>query len=299
MLNLHRLLLLHEFRLRGTVAAVAEALSYSPSTVSQQLAILEREAGVRLFVPVGRRLQLTPAGIQLADRAAELLALQDQIHDELQRGSNLVTGTIRLSALQSTTLTVLPKALTALERDHPRLRVEMFQLPPEQALFELAGRRFDLVIAEQYPGTSRHLHPDFDYERLCDDPMRAAVSLGSSATSLADLHDAAWVMEPLGTAAREWAVQQCRAAGFEPDVRYQTDDLTAHRLLIQSGIACGILPSLFLGKRPTDLTLIDLPGRPERRVFTTARKTSVNSPALLACRQALHAAIAALDIGSC
>ncbi|GAA4989599.1 LysR family transcriptional regulator [Actinopolymorpha pittospori] len=282
--------------MRGTVAAVAAALSYSPSTVSQQLAILEREAGVGLFIPVGRRLQLTPAGEQLAERAAELLALHDQIRDELRNGSDQVTGTIRLSALQSTTLTALPRTLTALQRDHPRLRVEMFQLPPEQALFELAGRRFDLVIAEQYPGTSRDLQPDFDYEPLCEDAMRIAIAPDCSAASLADLRNAVWVMEPLGTAAREWAVQQCRAAGFEPDVRYQTDDLTAHRLLIQSGNACGILPSLFLGSRPADLTLIDLPGRPLRHVFTTARKTSVNTPALRACRQALRAAIAAPEV---
>lgn len=295
MLNLHRLRLLHEFRLRGTVAAVAEALSYSPSTVSQQLAVLEREAGVQLFVPVGRRLQLTPAGSRLADRAAELLALQDQIHDELRHGSSQVTGTIRLSALQSTTLTVLPTALGALERDHPRLRVEMFQLPPEQALFELAGRRFDLVIAEQYPGTFRYLRPDFDYEPLRDDLMQVAAPRDCPATSVADLRDAAWVMEPLGTAAREWAVQQCRAAGFEPDVRYQTDDLTAHRLLIQRGIACGILPSLFLGRMPEGITLIELPGRPERRIFTTARETSVNTPALIACREALQEAVNTLD----
>ncbi|GAB3920970.1 LysR family transcriptional regulator [Microlunatus endophyticus] len=297
MLNLHRLLLLHEFRLRGTVAAVAEALSYSPSTVSQQLAILEREAGIRLFVPVGRRLQLTPAGEQLADRAAELLALQDQIQDELRDGSAQVTGTIRLSALQSTIHTVIPMALAVLEQDHPRLRVELFQLPPEQALFELAGRRFDLVVAEQYPGRTRHLQPDFDYEPLCDDPMRVAVPAGSPASSLAELRDAVWVMEPLGTAARDWAVQQCRAAGFEPDVRYQTDDLGAHRLLIQSGLACGILPGLFLGSRAEGVTQLNLADNPERRVFTTARKTSVNTPALVACREALRRAIAQLDAG--
>jgi DNA-binding transcriptional LysR family regulator len=124
--------------------------------------------------------------------------------------------------------------------------------------------------------------------------MRVAVPQDSPAAALADLRDAAWVMEPLGTAAREWAVQQCRAAGFEPDVRYQTDDLSAHRLLIQRGIACGILPSLFLGGTPSGIRLLDLPGQPERRVFTTARKTSVNTPALLACRRALREAFQSL-----
>ena len=61
-MELRRLNLLHEFARRGTVAAVAEALSYSPSSVSVQLAELEREAGTQLLRRTGRTLELTPAG---------------------------------------------------------------------------------------------------------------------------------------------------------------------------------------------------------------------------------------------
>ena len=66
MLDMKRLRLLWELRARGTVAAVAEALSYSPSAVSQQLALLEREAGVALLRKNGRTLEFTPAGTALA-----------------------------------------------------------------------------------------------------------------------------------------------------------------------------------------------------------------------------------------
>ncbi|BDZ54559.1 hypothetical protein GCM10025870_16320 [Agromyces marinus] len=60
MLDVRRLRLLVELAQRGTLTAVAEALSYSPSSVSQQLSQLEKEAGVPLLVQVGRRVQLTP-----------------------------------------------------------------------------------------------------------------------------------------------------------------------------------------------------------------------------------------------
>src|SRR3954471_17122402 len=74
MLDLKRLRLLHELHRRGTVGAVAQALSYSPSTVSQQLQVLQREAGTALFEPAGRNLRLTDAALVLVAHAEELLA---------------------------------------------------------------------------------------------------------------------------------------------------------------------------------------------------------------------------------
>ncbi|GAA5609588.1 hypothetical protein Spla01_00718 [Streptomyces platensis] len=58
MFDLHRLRLLRELKHRGTLAAVAAALSYSPSAVSQQPSQLETEVGVPLLEPVGRRVRL-------------------------------------------------------------------------------------------------------------------------------------------------------------------------------------------------------------------------------------------------
>src|ERR1044072_2854913 len=70
MFDLHRLRLLRELSQRGTLAAVARALNYSPSSVSQQLSLLETEVGVPLLEPVGRRVKLTPqAEILVRDTA--------------------------------------------------------------------------------------------------------------------------------------------------------------------------------------------------------------------------------------
>src|ERR687898_766710 len=82
MLDPRRLRLLHELHRRGTVGAVAEALSYSPSTVSQQLGVLQREAGTTLFEPAGRRVRLTDAALVLAGHAEELLAAVERAEPE-------------------------------------------------------------------------------------------------------------------------------------------------------------------------------------------------------------------------
>ena len=91
-MELRRLRLLHEFSRRGTVAAVAEALSYSPSSVSVQLAELEREAGVPLLRRAGRTLELTPAGTRLADHAAQALTADEAVRAELAALSGTPRG---------------------------------------------------------------------------------------------------------------------------------------------------------------------------------------------------------------
>jgi DNA-binding transcriptional LysR family regulator len=285
--ELRRLRLLHELALRGTLAAVAEALSYSPSTVSQQLAQLEKDAGVPLLEPDGRRVRLTEYGAALAAHAARALELEEHVRgelDALQPGS----GRVRVAAFQTAAHGILPAALGLLAERSPRLRVEVAELPPEEGLFELVARGVDLVIAEQYPGHTREHRGGLARETIGSDPIRLATPRGDDANALAQLSARAWVMEPEGTAARQWAVQQCRAAGFEPDVRFEIADLTAHARLIATGHAVGMLPDLLWTDQRADVRLVDLPGRPTREIFTATRASAAAQPAVAATRDALR-----------
>ncbi|GAB3848106.1 LysR family transcriptional regulator [Nesterenkonia populi] len=291
MLNLHRLRLLHAFRLRGTVSAAAGAMGLSPSTVSQQLTQLEREAGAELFHRGGRSLRLTPAGLRLAEHARTMLDLQDEALRSLSAGEPELSGVLRLSVFQSAALALAPSALTRLKADHPDLRVEVVQAPPERALFDLAGRRHDLVVAEQYPGVSRPRQAEFDIEELGTDRLWVVVPSQLADTAPDDLDAYPWVMEPAGTASREWSLQQCRALGFEPDARFTTDDLVSHLRIIRAGLAVGILPELLLTDQGTDgVALLPLPQEPSRSIYTTARRASAETPAAQACRSALREA---------
>ena len=292
MLDLHRLRLLHELAERGTLAAVAEALSYSPSTVSQQLATLEREAGATLLVPAGRRVQLTPQGRALAEAAAELLALEERARAQLEAGATELAP-VRIAVFPSAAQGILPLALTLLKREHPALRVGVAEVPPEEGLSELSARGFDLAIAEQYPGHTREHRAGLVRTVIGGDPIRLAVPAASGSSSLTDWREHPWVMEPEGTAARSWTVQQCRAAGFEPDVRFESADLTAHVRLIAAGHAVGMLPDLIwagvgaAAEPPVDLH--DLPGGPLREIFTATRESAVDRVGVRAVQAALEA----------
>lgn len=309
MFELRRLRLLHELAQRGTLAAVAEALSYSPSTISQQLAQLERDAGVPLLVPEGRRVRLTEHGAALAAHAARALEADEQIRAELEALQPGIAP-VRVAVLQTAARTVMPAALTLLAERAPRLRVELAEVPPEEGLFELAARGFDLAIAEQYPSLTREHRSGLERRTLGTDPIRIATAGGAAAGADADragagarggrvelsmLADRAWVMEPRGTAAREWAVQQCRAAGFEPDVRFELADLAAHVQLIAAGHAVGLLPDLlWAGRRPQadGIALTDLPGSPVREIFTAERRGATPRPGIRLVREAIAEAFA-------
>ena len=318
MLDVRRLRLLVELSQRGTLSAVADALSYSPSSVSQQLSQLEKEVGVPLLVQVGRRVQLTPQAELLVGHAQVVLERLEEAEADVARSLTTVGGTVRIAVFQSAAHAVVPQALTLLAAEHPALRVEVTEREPELALFDVAARDFDLVVAEQYPGYTRPLHPELDRVPLAQDAIRLALppahapaGRGTPAgrgapqarieTPSADPADPAglaaaasmpWVMEPRGTASREWAEQLCRQAGFEPDVRFETADLMAHIRLIRSGNAAGLLPDLvWAGERPS-VRLSPLPGDPQRAVFSSTRRAAARRPAVVAARDALARAAA-------
>ncbi|WP_062517217.1 LysR family transcriptional regulator [Demequina gelatinilytica] len=290
MLDLTRLVALRELALRGTIAAAADALGYTASAVSQQVAALERETGVRLTIRAGRRLVLTPAGERLVARTHDLLDTMEIAEAELHAETEGVTGTVRLAVFQSAALTLVTGALLRLRETHPDIRVKVTQTEPEEAFADTWAREYDLVVAEEYPQHSAPHYPGVVRRPLVRDELLLAVGgEWAGATSVAELATAPWVMEPPGTATRHFAEQTCRLAGFEPDVRFASSDLQAHVQLVQKGLAVAILPGLMVAYARIDARVIPLDGGPRRTVFAAMRATSRLDPAVEAVRLALEA----------
>ncbi|OMI41268.1 LysR substrate-binding domain-containing protein [Streptomyces sparsogenes] len=301
MFDLHRLRLLRELKHRGTLAAVAAALSYAPSSVSQQLSQLEAEVGVRLLEPVGRRVRLTEQAEILVAHTEAVLERLERAEADIATSLTDLTGTLRVASFQTAALALVPTALGLLRDLHPRLRVHVTHMEPERSLPALQARDFDLVIAEEYPGNPNPRPAGLEQEDLLDDPLRLAlpapadrpeVATGGPMAALRSLADRPWVMEPEGTAARHWAMTLCRNAGFEPDVRFETTDLLLHLRLVEQEHAAAFLPDLVWSAQPPTVTLRPLPrGHRTRRIFTVVRRGRSRHPAILACRDALLRAV--------
>src|ERR1700722_20230723 len=130
MIDVRRLRLLLELTRRGTITAVADVLAYTPSAVSQQLAALEREAGVPLLERTGRRVTLTPAGNVLARYAESVFAVLEEASAALAATRDSLPGPLRIGAFPSAARVILPPALVALGRDHPSLELMVTELDP-------------------------------------------------------------------------------------------------------------------------------------------------------------------------
>src|ERR671915_1611622 len=123
MLDVRRLRVLRELAARGTIAATAEALGYTAPAVSQQLATLEREAGVALLERNGRRRRLTPAGEELVARTEGILRELEAAEAALERTTTQVAGVLRCAAFSSAHRALLPPAIAALAARHRDLRI--------------------------------------------------------------------------------------------------------------------------------------------------------------------------------
>ncbi|MEV6812747.1 LysR family transcriptional regulator, partial [Micromonospora sp. NPDC051296] len=126
MLDVRRLRLLRDLAHLGTIAAVAEAHTYTASAVSQQLAALQREAGVRLLERAGRRVALTPTGAALVRHTEVVLAALEAAEATLAAVRDGLSGSVRIGAFPSAVRTLLPAALVALSREHPALDLTVY-----------------------------------------------------------------------------------------------------------------------------------------------------------------------------
>src|SRR4051812_28277146 len=171
MLHLGRLRLLRELHARGTIAAVADALRYTPSAVSQQLAVLEREAGRPLLQRVGRGVRLTDDALVLVGHAELLLEQARLAEADLAAGAGRVAGRARIASFQSTAMRLAVPAITALAGDAPDLRCELIEAEPEQSLPALALGDLDLVLADEWLHQPRARPAGVDREDLFRDPV--------------------------------------------------------------------------------------------------------------------------------
>lgn len=291
MLDLRRLRMLRELARRGTLTAVAEALNYSTSTISQQLALLEAEAGVRLLEPAGRRVRLTPAAQLLAGHTETLLAQMEEAEAALAAARS-GPSIIRVASFQTAALTLGPPALDHLRNTHSTLRVELTLLEPELSVPALIAGSCDLAVVEEYPHHPLPVRREIERSELMHDELLLACP-SSWGSDLDRLAARPWVMEPEGTAARDWSAAACRAAGFEPDVQFTATDLLMHRTLVEAGLAAALLPRLS-GITTTPATSVTpLPGSPHRRVSTVVRRGAGRHPGVVAVRDALKTALSA------
>jgi DNA-binding transcriptional LysR family regulator len=303
MLELRRLRLLHELHQRGTIASVADALQFTPSAVSQQLAMLEREAGVALLERAGRGVRLTDAALVLVEHADALLGRAARAEADLAAAGGTVAGRARLAAFQSVMLRLAIPATQELQRSAPRLRCELVEAEPEHALPALALGDLDFVLADEWQHGPRRLPAGIDRHDLLRDPVSVILPARHplarehpEAVPIAALAGEVWTTGHEEMGWEEMTVRTCRQlGGFEPDIRHRANDANVSLAVIARGLAVALLPALPLPERPRGIAVRAIAeASVDRAIFAATRTTDAARPSMQAVLRAVRVAAAAL-----
>lgn len=289
MIDVRRLRLLLELSRRGTVTAVADALAYTPSAVSQQLATLEREAGVPLLERAGRRVALTPAGVVLSGYAESVLAVLEEASAALAATRASLTGPLRIGAFPTAARSILPPALVTLGRDHPGLELMVTELDPVAVPGALRAGAIDVALTFVYDYVPAEEDPALDTEPLLEETVylaTAAGQRGTTETSIQDWRDAAWIAGSPGTLCHTMVVRACQACGFTPRIRHYADDFATVLALVAAGQGVSLIPRLGVTGTPPGVALTPLAAR--RRTSIAYRKGTRHHPAVAAFAAAIR-----------
>jgi DNA-binding transcriptional LysR family regulator len=248
-LNVPRLRILYELTRRGSVSGVADALWITPSAVSQQLATLEREVGVKLVERAGRGVQLTAAGRRLAEEAERVLAALDVAESAARElGSDGAGGPLRVAAFPSVVVGLLAPALHALRASRPDLAVHVVDAEDAGGLDQVRLGRADVAVIDDW-GWDIATEPDgLTLEHLRSDALLAMVPAahplaGQDAIRWSDLAAEGWVVEHGSSLFTQQIVAHCRRAGFEPRIHARVRDLSGHAPLVAALGLVAILPA--------------------------------------------------------
>jgi DNA-binding transcriptional LysR family regulator len=288
MLDVARLRVIDAVARHGSVTAAARELSYSQPSVSHHLARLEAETGAQLLQRVGRGIRLTQAGQLLADRAAEIIGRVDAAEAELSAHVGLTAGRVRLAGFSSAIGALVPRAAATLARVHPGLEIGLTDTHPPEALEMLRTGKVEVAIVFRYDETEDEL-PGVRLQHLLDDPMYLLSKRRTR--GLASLREATWVAGC--ERCRGHLLALCDAAGFEPRIGYESDDMVLMQSLVVAGLCVATLPGLALRAHRADgIVASRLPVLP-RRVYAATYGEPPDPPAVAALLAALAEAAAA------
>ena len=275
MINLRRLQVLCEVVARGSFSAAAEALSYTQSAVSQSIARLEAETGAKLVVRDRRGIRPTAAGATLVDHAEAIFAQVQAAEAELEAVLGVRAGRLRVASFPSAGATLMPLAVARFRQTHPDVALTLAEGEPEEIAPRLRTGEVDLALLFEFPGTRERPGVGLRSVTLLEDPMHVALPAehplaSKPALSLVDLADQQWVQTSASSPCARHVVRSCLAAGFEPDVAFESDDYETVQGLVAAGVGVALIPRLALTRVHSDIVVRELAPRSPARTVTVA-----------------------------
>jgi DNA-binding transcriptional LysR family regulator len=298
-LDPRRLIVLDAVDRYAGVVAAASALGLSPSAVSQQLVLLERETGLAL-IDRSRRggqrpIELTALGHRLAAHAEQLVQVLTDAETDLTAVVDEASGPVTIGAFFTAIRRLVAPAVQALATTHPALKPRVVEF--DEAIAELQSGAVDIAVVEDDSHRRRQAPRGLRYEALLDDPFRVVIPASWKGT-LSDVGDRPWIDSPPGTAVSQTLRRMRRTTGLSFPAAHSCLEFTAALALVSVGLAGAFIPELALSVAPLPPTVRilaapDLGGRQLGVLHRQARHepTPAVAAVLGALRDAANAAV--------
>jgi DNA-binding transcriptional LysR family regulator len=302
MLDVRRMRVLREVANRGSIVAAAQALSFTPSAVSQQIATLEREAGVALLERGPRSVRLTEAGRTLVAHADAVLARLQSAEADIQAIAGLRRGTLRVASFPTAYATILPPAIVEFRKRHPAIDLTLTEADPLAAFARLRAGDLDVALVYEYDFVPLPGDEAIELVHLFDDPINAVLprshpSARRPAVHLGDLAGESWITSTTRSSCHAFVSRACTAAGFKPRITMESDDHGVWQGLVAAGVAVALASDLSL--TPLHPGVVVRPIAPKalgRKIFAAHRVGAARSPGIAEMLAVVTEAVAARDV---
>lgn len=286
-----RLRMLRELADHGTVAAVADVLAMTPSAVSQQLKTLQREAGVALLEPAGRRVRLTVAGQVLVGHAERVLAALDRAQADMDSYRTTARGQVTVSFFPSGAAMLLAPLIINTRRQGVEVIGRDVDVPAARAPQQLTD--VDVVVVHRDERDTASWGPRFTSIELLREPLDVLLPpdhplAGKARLELSELADQDWIGVEGGLMVDDVFKSIATITGVTPRITQRVNDFRVLEELVQAGIGIALLPRYVVLAR-------DLVRRPisdiklARRIEAVTRTGAEARPAIALVLEELRA----------
>jgi len=279
--------ILCEVARHGSFSAAADALGYTQSAVSRQVALAERAVDRSLFERHPRGVELTPAGEIVLRHASAALAELQAARVALDGLNERRLRRVSVGAFSTAMAALVPQALAALSVHEPQISVVLREGTSERLTDRVASGRIDLAIVTATSGS-----PDgVVFEALLDDPLLVALPRGHRLAGLTridpdELREEQWIAgssDPSSTLLGAWTT-----GGWRPHVAFEVRDWTAKIGLVAGGFGITVVPGLSARSLPASVVAAAIDHPAAMRTIVTARRTGVDEPHIAAMIEALR-----------
>jgi DNA-binding transcriptional LysR family regulator len=285
MLDVRRLKVLQAVAARGSFSGAADALSFTQSAVSQQIAALEREAGTTLLHRGPGGVRLTDAGRALVEHGEAVFARLAAAERELAAIAGLRGGRVRLASFPTAGATLVTHAVSVFADRHPEVELSLTEGEPNETVPLLRGGEFELALVYDYGLGGMDLDSGLELIPLFDDPLKLVLPpdhplAARRSVKLEQLADERWIGGVSGGLCHDTLVHSCNEAGFQPRIAFESNDHQVVLGLVAGGVGVSLLPALAFRTAQANVAVVDAAGLGTvRKVLCAVPSDGYRSPA--------------------